>query len=175
MKHLIKKTSPGKRLGGLLAVGTTAVALAVAGCGGAGGSGSGTAGSGASATGGGTPLRVTTNPKLGRILVDANGRTLYDFPIDKGTMSVCYGACASLWPPLTTHDRPVAGTGVSASVIGTSKRRDGTTEVTYAGHPLYYYAPDRTRGQITGQALNQFGAPWYALAPDGREIHTPGG
>ena len=110
---------------------------------------------------------------LGKIIVDAKGRTLYDFVIDKGTMSVCYGACASLWPPLTTHGRPVAGRGVSARLIGTAKRHDGTTEVTYAGHPLYYYAPDRKRGQITGQALNQFGAPWYALAPNGREIHTP--
>ena len=62
---------------------------------------------------------------------------------------------------------------MSAGLIGTSKRHDGTTEVTYAGHPLYYYAPDQARGQITGQALDQFGAPWYALAPGGREIHTP--
>ena len=66
----------------------------------------------------------------------------------------------------------MAGPGVSSGLIGTAKRRDGSTEVTYAGHPLYYYAPDRKQGQITGQALDQFGAPWYALAPSGREIHT---
>lgn len=165
----------------LLALGASAAALIVAGCGGGGGGSSsasnptatGTGGSAAAAQPGGGTLRVTSNPKLGKILVDPKGRTLYDFPIDKGTMSVCYGACASLWPPLTTHGRPVAGAGVSAGLIGTSARHDGTTEVTYAGHPLYYYAPDQTRGQITGQALNQFGAPWYALAPNGREIHTP--
>jgi predicted lipoprotein with Yx(FWY)xxD motif len=168
----------------LLSIGTALVALVVAGCGGGGyGSGSGkasTAGAGhgsahgkAAAPGGGAALRVATNPKLGKVIVDAKGRTLYDFVIDKGMTSVCYGACASLWPPYTTNGQPVAGAGVSAKLIGTTKRRDGSTEVTYAGHPLYYYAPDQKRGQITGQALNQFGAPWYALAPSGREIHTP--
>lgn len=160
-----------KHMPGMLAVGAGVVALVIAGCGGGGANGS--SASTASSAGGGATLHVTTDPTLGRIIVDAKGRTLYDFPIDKGTMSVCYGACASLWPPLTTHGRPVAGAGVSAGLIGTSARHDGTTEVTYAGHPLYYYAPDQTRGQITGQALDQFGAPWYALAPNGREIHTP--
>ena len=169
MNYLIKNTPNRKRLPGLVAVGATALAVAIAGCGGGGG------GNAYGASGGGTRLSVTTNAKLGKIIVDAKGRTLYDFVIDKGTTSVCYGACASLWPPLTTHGRPVAGRGVSARLIGTAKRHDGTTEVTYAGHPLYYYAPDRKRGQITGQALNQFGAPWYALAPNGREIHTAAG
>jgi predicted lipoprotein with Yx(FWY)xxD motif len=163
-----------------LSVASTAVALVVAGCGGAShGSGAGNAPSagkadGAPAASGGAALRVITDPKLGKIIVDAKGRTLYDFVIDKGTTSVCYGACASLWPPYTTNGRPVAGQNVMPTLIGTTKRRDGSSEVTYAGHPLYYYAPDRARGQITGQALNQFGAPWYALAPSGTEIHIPG-
>ena len=163
----------------LIAGGAVVTALIISGCG--GGSGSAYSAPKAApktpaATGtGGAPLDITANPKLGKILVDPNGRTLYDFVIDKGTMSVCYGACASLWPPYLTKAKPVAGPGVSAALIGTTKRKDGSTEVTYAGHPLYYYAPDQARGQITGQALNQFGAPWYALAPTGREIHTPGG
>jgi predicted lipoprotein with Yx(FWY)xxD motif len=161
-----------------LSVASAAAALVVAGCGGAShGAGSGpVAGTaqGAPAASGGAALRVITDPTLGKIIVDATGRTLYDFVIDKGTTSVCYSACASLWPPYTTSGRPVAGKGVMAKLIGTTKRRDGASEVTYAGHPLYYYAPDRARGQITGQALNQFGAPWYALAPSGTEIHTPG-
>jgi predicted lipoprotein with Yx(FWY)xxD motif len=174
MNHPIKQTGHGRRLSGLLAAGATVVAVAIAGCGGGrAGSTYRSSGTSASPTGGGTLLRVTTDPKLGKIIVDANGRTLYDFVIDKGTLSKCYGACASLWPPLTTRGRPVAGSGVSSGLIGTTKRHDGATEVTYAGHPLYYYAPDHTRGQITGQALDQFGAPWYALAPDGHEIHTP--
>jgi predicted lipoprotein with Yx(FWY)xxD motif len=156
----------------LLTIAAAAVPLVVAGCGGGGYGAASTAP--AAKSGGGAPLQVTTDPKLGKIIVDAKGRTLYDFVIDKGTMSVCYGACASLWPPYTTNGQPVAGQGVSSKLIGTTKRRDGSTEVTYAGHPLYYYAPDQKRGQITGQALNQFGAPWYALAPSGREIHTSG-
>ena len=162
-----------------LRVASAAAALVVAGCGGAShGSGSGNTASagkanGAAAASGAAALRVITDPKLGKIIVDATGRTLYDFVIDKGTTSVCYSACASLWPPYTTTGRPVAGKGVMAKLIGTTKRRDGASEVTYAGHPLYYYAPDRARGQITGQALNQFGAPWYALAPSGTDIHTP--
>jgi predicted lipoprotein with Yx(FWY)xxD motif len=163
----------------LIAGGAVVTALIISGCGGASGSGNSAptapAGSpGTTGAGGGAPLSVVTDPKLGKIIVDAKGRTLYDFVIDKGTMSVCYGACASLWPPYTTNAKPVAGAGVSATLIGTTKRKDGSSEVTYAGHPLYYYAPDQKRGQITGQALNQFGAPWYALAPNGREIHTPG-
>ena len=163
-----------------LSVASTTMALVVAECGGTShGSGAGNAPSagkadGAPAASGGAALRVITDPKLGKIIVDAKGRTLYDFVIDKGTTSVCYGACASLWPPYTTNGRPVAGKGVMPKLIGTTKRRDGSSEVTYAGHPLYDYAPDRARGQITGQALNQFGAPWYALAPSGTEIHTPG-
>ena len=147
------------------------IALVVAGCGGGGYHAAKTSSAG---PGGGTQLKIVLDPKLGEIIADRNGRTLYDFPIDKGTASVCYGACASLWPPLTTSSKPVAGPGVKSALIGTSKRHDGSTEVTYAGHPLYYYAPDRKQGQITGQALDQFGAPWYALAPSGREIHTPG-
>jgi predicted lipoprotein with Yx(FWY)xxD motif len=162
----------------LIAGGAALTALIISGCGGASAPTSSapkTPAKSAATTGagGGAPLDVTTNPKLGKIIVDAKGRTLYDFVIDKGTMSVCYGACASLWPPYTTNGKPVAGSGVSAALIGTTKRKDGSTEVTYKGHPLYYYAPDQQRGQITGQALNQFGAPWYALAPNGREIHTP--
>lgn len=148
-----------------------ALALVVAGCG--GGTGYGGSGSTASASkaAGGAPLDVVKDPKLGKIIVDAKGRTLYDFVIDKGTTSVCYGACASLWPPYLTKGAPKAGKATGANLIGTTKRKDGTTQVTYGGHPLYYYAPDRTRGQISGQALNQFGAPWYALTPAGREIH----
>jgi predicted lipoprotein with Yx(FWY)xxD motif len=149
------------------------IALVVAGCGGAAGGG-GRHASAAPASGSGAPLKIVSNGRLGKIITDGNGRTLYDFPIDKGTMSVCYGACASLWPPYTTNAKPVAGPGVSQALIGTTRRHDGSTEVTYADHPLYYYAPDRSQGQISGQALNQFGAPWYVLAPSGREIHTPG-
>ena len=109
--------------------------------------------------------------KLGRILVDSRGITLYDFVKDKGKTSVCYGACAALWPPLITHGKPVAGRGVRQSLLGTTKRKDGKREVTYGGHPLYYFVTDRKPGQTTGQGVNQFGGPWWVLSPKGKEIH----
>jgi len=120
--------------------------------------------------GGNATLRVAKSP-LGRILVDSKGITLYDFPPDKHGMSVCYGACAALWPPLLTSGKPVAGPGVHASLLGTAKRKDGKVQVTYGGHPLYYFVSDRKPGQTTGQGLNQFGAPWWVISTAGKEIH----
>jgi predicted lipoprotein with Yx(FWY)xxD motif len=109
--------------------------------------------------------------RLGRILVDSKGITLYDFVKDKTTKSTCYGACAALWPPLLTTGKPIAGPDVRASLLGTTKRKDGNVEVTYGGHPLYYFVTDRKPGQTTGQGVNQFGAPWWVLGPNGKEIH----
>ena len=107
----------------------------------------------------------------GKILVDSKGITLYDFALDKKGMSACYGACAALWPPLLTTGKPIAGPGVKASLLGTTKRKDGKLEVTYNGHPLYYFVSDRKPGQTTGQAVNQFGAPWWVISTAGKEIH----
>jgi predicted lipoprotein with Yx(FWY)xxD motif len=121
----------------------------------------------------GTRVGVAHTP-LGRILVDSRGITLYDFVKDKGGVSACYGACAALWPPLLTHGKPVAGRGLRASLLGTTRRKDGKLEVTYAGHPLYYFVSDRRPGQTTGQGVNQFGGPWWALSPAGKEIHRRG-
>jgi predicted lipoprotein with Yx(FWY)xxD motif len=124
---------------------------------------------GGSATGG---ARVAIGKSaLGRIIVDSKGITLYDFPPDRGKISVCYGACAALWPPLLTHGKPRAGRGVHASLLGTTKRKDGKLQVTYGGHPLYYFVTDRKPGQTTGQGLNQFGGPWWVLSAAGKEIH----
>jgi predicted lipoprotein with Yx(FWY)xxD motif len=119
---------------------------------------------------GGTSVAVART-RLGQILVDSKGITLYDFVKDKGTASACYGACAALWPPLTTKGKPIAGHGVRASLLGTTKRKDGKLEVTYNGHPLYYFVTDRKPGQTTGQGVNQFGAPWWVLSAAGKEIH----
>lgn len=148
------------------------IAVVVAGC---GGSSSGTAASGSS-YGTATPAPKTASgtvstreTKLGRILVDASGRTLYLFEKDKGATSTCNGACASIWPPLAAGNAK-AGTGVTAADLGTTKRSDGKTEITYAGHPLYTYASDQKPGDVQGQGLDQFGAEWYALAPDGHKI-----
>jgi predicted lipoprotein with Yx(FWY)xxD motif len=125
--------------------------------------------------GGGSTKRGTVvdvaKSGLGRILVDNKGVTLYDFPPDKGTTSVCYGACAALWPPLITSGKPVAGAGVRAGLLGTTKRKDGKLEVTYNHHPLYYFVSDQKPGQTTGQGVNQFGAPWWVISAAGKEIH----
>jgi predicted lipoprotein with Yx(FWY)xxD motif len=121
-------------------------------------------------TAAGARVSIAKSP-LGRILVDSKGIALYDFVPDKGTTSVCYDACAALWPPLVTNGKPIAGPGVRASLLGTTKRKDGKLEVTYNGHPLYYWVGDHKPGQTTGQGLNQFGGPWWVLSPVGKEIH----
>jgi predicted lipoprotein with Yx(FWY)xxD motif len=141
--------------------------LAVAACGGSASTGSSSAPPTAVGT---ATVSVATNAKLGQILVDGNGRTLYLFEADKSSSSTCYGACATYWPPLLTGGAPMAGTGVKASLLGTTKRTDGTTEVTYAGHPLYYVVTDHNPGDATGQAINNFGAAWYVVGTDGNKI-----
>jgi predicted lipoprotein with Yx(FWY)xxD motif len=130
--------------------------------------------SGAATSSGSAKARPTVaiaNSKFGKILVDGKGRTLYDFPPDKNMASTCYSACAALWPPLTTTGKPVAGKGVRASLLGTTKRKDGKLEVTYNHHPLYYFVSDQKPGQTTGQGVNQFGAPWWVISAAGKEIH----
>jgi predicted lipoprotein with Yx(FWY)xxD motif len=124
----------------------------------------------ANGTTGGTTVAVAKS-RLGPILVDSRGITLYDFVKDKRGTSSCYGACAALWPPLIAKGKPHAGHGVRASLLGTTKRKDGKLEVTYNHHPLYYYVSDRKPGQTTGQRLNQFGGLWWVLSPAGKEIH----
>jgi predicted lipoprotein with Yx(FWY)xxD motif len=125
-----------------------------------------------------TPATVTVtttkNAQLGTILVDGKGRTLYLFEKDQGGKSSCSGGCAQVWPPLTTGGNPKAGNGTTASLLGTTGRTDGTTEVTYNGHPLYYYVSDSQPGQTSGQGLNQFGAGWDVLSPGGNKIEGSG-
>ena len=107
--------------------------------------------------------------KLGMVLVDSNGMTLYDFHKDKGTTSSCYGACAKGWPPMLTEGEPTVGNGASASKLGTTERKDGTTQVTYAGHPLYTFVEDKKPGEANGNDVSAFGAQWYALKGSGEE------
>jgi predicted lipoprotein with Yx(FWY)xxD motif len=110
----------------------------------------------------------------GPILVDDKGNTLYLFAADKSTASTCTGACAEAWPPVTTTGgKPTVGSGLTDSLVGTTKRSDGSTEVTYAGHPLYYFAGDKKAGQANGQNLNNFGAKWYVVAPNGTSVTAP--
>jgi len=118
----------------------------------------------------GTKIDLARTP-LGRVLVDSKGITLYDFVKDKGGTSACYGACAALWPPVLTKGKPIAGPGLRKSLLGTTKRKDGKLEVTYGGHPLYYFVTDRKPGQTTGQGVDQFGGPWWVISAAGKEIH----
>lgn len=114
----------------------------------------------------------TASSKLGRIIVDKHGFTLYLFEKDKHGKSACYGSCASLWPPLLTRGKPVAGTGVKTRLLGVTKRKNGSRQVTYAGHPLYRYTADTKPGQTTGEGSNLFGAGWDAIAPSGKKIES---
>ena len=149
-----------------LALAPAALAAVLAGCG--GGSQSATTASGYTAT---KPAKTTTvkaaRTKLGTVLVDGQGRTLYLFERDKGRTSTCYGACASAWPPVTGG---ATAAGLPAAKLASTKRTDGKAEVTYGGHPLYTYAGDAKPGDVQGQGLDQFGAEWYAVAPSGRKI-----
>lgn len=115
-------------------------------------------------------VAVAKSPELGTaILVDSKGFTLYDFHKDKGTQSACYGPCAKGWPPLTTSGSPQAMNGAEASKLGTTKRSDGTLQVTYAGHPLYTFVEDTKPGEAKGNDVSAFGAQWYALKSNGEE------
>jgi predicted lipoprotein with Yx(FWY)xxD motif len=118
----------------------------------------------------GTGVEIEKTPKLGKVIATTHGRTLYLFRADHGTTSACYGKCASFWPPLLTGSKPMAMTGVKATLLGTTKRRDGKLQVTYKGHPLYTFVKDTKAGMTTGEGSNAFGAKWYALAPSGATI-----
>jgi predicted lipoprotein with Yx(FWY)xxD motif len=104
--------------------------------------------------------------------VDAGGRTLYLFQQDTGTTSTCSGDCATTWPALTTDGAPTAGDGAQASLLGTTARDDGTTQVTYAGHPLYLFSGDAAPGDTNGQGI---GGVWFASTPDGTPAAAAGG
>jgi len=118
------------------------------------------------------PTVRVANSSLGRILVDAHGRTVYLFKKDKGTKSTCNGACAQAWPPVTVSGKPAAGTGASASLVGTTKRSDGKTQVTYHGHPLYRFQGDHTRSDTNGQGLVAFGGAWFVVSPSGTQVSS---
>jgi len=118
----------------------------------------------------GTAINIGTT-KLGQVLVDSNGLTVYLFLADKGTASSCNSpSCVQYWPPVLTTGAPQAGSGVTASLLGTAARADGTTQVTYAGHPLYRFINDKAAGEATGQGVNAFGAPWYVVSPSGAQV-----
>lgn len=118
----------------------------------------------------GTTVQAAKN-KLGTILVAGpEKRTVYLFEADKGTSSTCNGECASDWPPVTTEGKPVAAGGAVSADLGTTKRSDGTEQLTYKGHPLYFFEEDKASGDAKGQGSNAFGAGWYVMKPSGKKI-----
>ena len=103
--------------------------------------------------------------QFGRVLFDTNRRAIYLFTREPGTRSRCYGECAVAWPPVLTRGRPRAGSGVDADLLGTTRRRDGRRQVTYNGHPLYYYVDD-PRGQVLCHHVVEFGGTWLVVNPE---------
>jgi predicted lipoprotein with Yx(FWY)xxD motif len=114
---------------------------------------------------------VTVNSsKFGRILFDARGFALYAFTRDRAGRSACTGACARAWPPYVVKMRPKAGTGTTASLLGTIRRGNGSRQVTYAGKPLYYYVGDREPLQVLCQNVVEFGGLWLVVRPTGATV-----
>ena len=178
--------TPGRVRGWILAVPVAATLLAAAACSSTSSTSSNTAPSGApsstttapaaasssasnSGTAAGAVTIQTAHTSLGTVLTDGKGLTVYLFEADTTTKPTCYGACATVWPPLLTTGAPVAGSGAKTSLLGTVKRTDGKLQVTYAGHPLYYFAGHTTAGDVSGQGVNSFGAHWDAVRPSGAQ------
>jgi len=110
--------------------------------------------------------------KLGRILVNQRGRSLYLFAKDTRGKSSCYFGCATYWPPLIVSGRPRAGTGAKATLLGRIRRSDGRWQVTYNSHPLYTYVGDSKRGQTNGEGLDDFGGEWDLISPRGATVEN---
>jgi predicted lipoprotein with Yx(FWY)xxD motif len=167
----VKKT-PKKMMLGLTLLAVIGAAV-IAGCGG-GGSSSSSAESGsgeggavkASESGGGT-IDAAEVDGLGPVLVDSEGLTVYEFTVDKGTTSECYGGCEKAWPPVVAKGKPIAGEGAMSSALGTTKRKDGTLQVTYEGHPLYTFAEDSAPGEVNG---NEVEGTWFVLNESGSAV-----
>ena len=155
----------------LVTAATVAVALLAAACGGTTQSTAAASPSPSPAAAAGMTIAVATNAKLGQILVDGKGMTVYLWVADTATTSTCYTTCATFWPPVLTTGAPKAGAGAQASLLGTTTRTDGMVQVTYAGHPLYYFQKDKQAGDATGQGSNGFGALWWVMSPAGTAMH----
>ena len=108
----------------------------------------------------------------GKALVGSNGRTMYLFEGDKSGTSSCSGACAAAWPPVTVSGTPKAGSGVNQALLVTIKRPNGTMQLVYHGHPLYYFTGDTAAGTAHGQGLKAFGSDWYVVNASGSKIDT---
>lgn len=122
----------------------------------------------------GATLAVSRSDELGAYVTDANGRALYLFTPDTEGTSTCYETCAEAWPPfLAPEGSPTAeGEELDAGLIGATERRDGASQVTYGGHPLYYFQKDQEAGQTSGQDVHGFGGEWYLVTPEGNKLEA---
>ncbi len=174
------------RRGGVAALALSAVTI-IAGCGSASSSSSSSATTAAPAAASSTSSTATAAPAAaggqqiaaakgsgGMYLTGAHGRAVYLWVADTGGKSACSGACAQAWPPVETKGKPTGGAGVTASDLGTITRSDGSQQVTYKGHPLYYFIADRSAGEIKGEGSNSFGAKWWLVSPAGAAITKSG-
>ncbi|MEV0705760.1 hypothetical protein AB0I53_48740 [Saccharopolyspora sp. NPDC050389] len=126
-------------------------------------------------TGGAIAVQTREVPNLGAVLTGPDGRTVYLFDKDPSAQPTCLDACAGDWPPLTTTAAPTAGATVNPALLTTARRPDGSTQVVYNGHPLYYYIGDEVAGQANGQTVNSNGGNWYVISPAGDRIEQGGG
>ena|SRR3984893_16817019 len=161
-----------KRMISFVAMSVAAVFVSAA-CGGTGsyGSNAPNASAGTPAASG-APTVAIANSSVGQILVDGSGRTLYLFEADMPATSSCYAACVGVWPAVVSVVQPMVAPGITPTLVSTTKRKDGTLELVYNGHPLYYFTGDKKPGDVTGQGLNSFGAAWYVVSPAGTKIDT---
>ena len=154
-----------------LALGLAACANNSSSSAGAGGVyGGGGATSAPAAATGAAAIQAAKVPGVGTVLTNSDGMTLYLFEADKGTTSTCSGDCATNWPPVTTNGNATATMGATSSMLGTTTRDDGSTQVTYNGHPLYTFVGDTSAGQATGQGINAFGGLWYVVTTAGNAM-----
>ena len=153
----------------VIAGGGAATGVALAGSGSPAGAAYGTQAAGVA----GAPATAAVGAAAlepGNALVDGAGHALYLFEADNGTTSNCYGQCAQIWAPVPAGG-PTSG-GAQAALVGTTMRTDGSTQATYNGHPLYYFANDKAAGDARGQGINRFGGGWYVVDPTGNKIDS---
>ena len=174
---MVKRMSPRARLATGVG-GAAAVAILAAAC----SSGSSTssspgaatgapAGASSSASGGsGSTVIKTASSSGGTILTDGSGRAVYVWAKDGNGMSACTGACTGAWPPVMASGTVTASGSAKASDLGSITRSDGTKQVTYDGHALYYYVGDSGSGMASGQGSNSFGAKWWLVSPSGSDV-----
>ncbi len=164
------------RIGAVVA--SVTAALLVAACGGSSNSSSSTSASASSkpASSNSAALMISTaKGSVGTYLTGSAGRALYLFAADHSDKSMCSGTCAQNWPPVTASSMPRAAAGVNASDFGTTTRSDGAKQVTYKGHPLYYYLGDPSSGTTSGEGSSAFGAEWWLVTPAGVALTKNGG